>query len=134
MVKVQRKMFTSGIALLSYMVEKVREKSLQLLCYKLHSWQSLKEEIHFRYYTINSWWTKSKEGRSLLVLLYKLHSGQRVKKEGHFRYMVDKVRRRSLQVLHCKLHSGQSMKKKVISGTTLKITWWTKSKGIMSLQ
>jgi hypothetical protein len=93
------------------MVEKVRERSLQVLRYKLRSRQSLKEEIHFRYYTINSWWTKSKERRLLLVLHYKLHSGQRVKKEGHFRYMVDKVREGSLQVLHCKLHSGQSMKK-----------------------
>jgi hypothetical protein len=120
----------------SYMVEKVRERSLQALHYKLHSWQSLKEEVHFRYYTIDSWWTKSKEWRSLLVLHCKLHSGQKVKKEGHFRYytigyMVDKDSFRCYTISYT---VDKVWRKKVISGTTLKITWWTKSTDRISLQ
>ena len=36
-----------------YMVDKVREGSLQVLHRKLHSGQSMKKEGHFRYYTEN---------------------------------------------------------------------------------
>jgi len=37
----------------SYMVDKVRERSLQVLHYNLHSGQSMMNEGHFRYYNEN---------------------------------------------------------------------------------